>query len=125
MIPPLDVKITDSSNPILYLSSSMGSIYWDSLEISYCDSVESSSMKTSVLTSLDVTSTIHLFLSVDNANVNPVSHEDASHCSSSSCGLSSSQCPPIFHYDDNVMESMTTHDYPWDDMHHRAYFLPQ
>jgi len=23
------------------------------------------------------------------------------------------------------MEAMSTHDYPWDDMHHHAYFLPQ
>jgi len=22
------------------------------------------------------------------------------------------------------MEAMSTPDYPWDDMHHRAYFLP-
>ena len=23
------------------------------------------------------------------------------------------------------MEAMTTRDFPWDDMHHRTYFLPQ
>jgi len=61
---------------------------------------------------------------VDDAHVNLVSHEDALGSSPSSYGLSS-HCPPIFHSDEDIMEAMITRDYPWDDMHHRAYFLLQ
>ena len=32
--------------------------------------------------------------------------------------------PPLFHSDEDIMEAMTEPDFPWDDMHHRAYFLP-
>ena len=79
---------------------------------------------TYVSTSVDHLSTSHLSPSLDDAYVNLVSHEDALDRSSSSCGISSS-IPPIFHSDEDIMEVMTTFDYPWDDMHHRAYFLLQ
>ena len=74
---PLDFEMTDSTAPILYLSSSMGSIYWDSLDVSYCDSVEPYLMKTSVSTSVDVTSTSHRPNYFNDAHVNLVSHEYA------------------------------------------------
>lgn len=40
VIPPLEVKMIDSTSPILYLLASIGLIYWDSLNILYCDSVD-------------------------------------------------------------------------------------
>ena len=30
-----------------------------------------------------------------------------------------------FHSDDDLLEALTAPDYPWDDMHHRSFFLPQ
>lgn len=117
MIPQPDVKMTDISVPVLYPSSSMGSIYSNSLGVSYCASFEPSSKHTLVSTSVDATSTSHLYHPSGNVYVNLVSHEDASGSSSSSCGPSSS-CPPIFHSNEDIMEAMTTLDYPWDNMHH-------
>lgn len=124
MIPPLDVKMMNNSTPILYLSSSMGSIYWDSLDVSYCDFVEPSSMNTLVSTFVDVTSTSHPSPLVDDAYVNLVSQADALSIYSSSCGLSSYH-PPIFHFDEDINEAINTLDYPWYDMYHHAYFLPR
>lgn len=65
-----------------------------------------------------------MYPNLDNAYVNLVSHEDASGISSPSCNPSSSSFP-IFHSGKDIMESITTHDYTWDDMHHRVYFLLQ
>ena len=31
----------------------------------------------------------------------------------------------VFHSDESILEAMNAPDYPWDDMHHRSYFLPQ
>ena len=55
--------------------------------------------------------------------VNLISKVDALAITTTSCSQSSSR-PPIFHFDEDNMEAMTTPDYPWDDMHHHAYFLP-
>jgi len=123
MILPPNVDMKNSSTLILYLSSSMGSIYWDSLGVSYCDSVEPYLVKTSVSILVDVTCTSHLYPPFYDANVNLLSHEYASGSSSSSCGPSSSHLP-IFHYDEDIMEAMATPDYPWDDIYHCAYFFP-
>jgi len=101
----------------------MRSVPNNSLDISSHDSFESSSMDTSVSTSIDAPSTRHLSLSLDNAYVNLVSHEDTSGSPSSTRGLYSSSIP-IFNSDEDIMEAMTTPDYPWDDMHHHSYFLP-
>ena len=30
-----------------------------------------------------------------------------------------------FHNDEEILESLTSPEYPWDDMHHRAFFLPK
>ena len=38
----------------------------------------------------------------------------------SSTGLTSQ----TFCTDDEILEALTAPDYPWDDMHHRSYFLP-
>lgn len=66
----------------------------------------------------------HLLVIPRDVHVNLVSHEDASSSSSSSCGPSSSY-PSIFHSDEDITKAMATSNYPWDDMHHPAYFLPQ
>ena len=29
-----------------------------------------------------------------------------------------------FHTDEEILEALTAPEYPWDDMHHRSYFLP-
>jgi len=124
MIPPLDVDMMDSTATILYLSLSMRLMHWNSLDVSYCDYVEPSSTNTLVSTSVDIPSTCHMFPNLDDAYVYLFSHEDDSGRSSPLCCLSFSS-PPIFHSDEDIMETMTTLDYPWDDMHHHAYFLPQ
>jgi hypothetical protein len=31
----------------------------------------------------------------------------------------------IFQYDEDILEAMTTPNYPWDAMHHRSFFLSQ
>jgi len=63
-------------------------------------------------------------LNLDDAYVNLICHDKVLGSSSPSCGISSSS-PPIIQSDEDIMEAMTNTDYPWDDMHHRAYFLPQ
>ena len=30
-----------------------------------------------------------------------------------------------FRTDEEILEALTAPDYPWDDMHHRSYFLPE
>ena len=30
-----------------------------------------------------------------------------------------------FHNDEKILESLTTLEYLWDDMHHRSFFLPE
>lgn len=30
----------------------------------------------------------------------------------------------LFHFDEDILESMTTLEYPWDDMHHSSYLIP-
>jgi len=124
VIPFPDVEMTDSIGTILYLLSSMRSMHWNSLDVSYCDFVEPSLTNTLVSTMVDTPSTSHMSPKLDDMYVNIFSHEDASCSSSSSCGISFSN-HPIFHSDESMMEAMTTPYYPWDDMHHRAYFLPQ
>ena len=52
------------------------------------------------------------------------SHDNELGSYTASGGLSSSS-HPIFHSDEDIMEAMTVPDFPWEDMHHRAYFLPQ
>lgn len=121
--PPPDVEMTDNTAPILYLSSSMGSVYWDCPDISYCDYIEPSLMNTLVLTLVEVKYTSHSSPRIDNAHLNLASHKYASSSSFSSPSLSSSS-PPIFHYNEDIMEAMITLYYPLDDMHHCAYFLP-
>jgi len=32
---------------------------------------------------------------------------------------------PIFHLDEEILESLIMPYYPWDDMHHHSLFLPQ
>ena len=64
-----------------------------------------------------------MYPNLDNEYVNLISHEDASGSSSPSFGASSSS-PPIFHYNEDIMEVIMTPNYPWDDMHHHVYFLP-
>ena len=31
----------------------------------------------------------------------------------------------MFNFDEEIMEAMNMLNYPWDDCHHRSYFLPQ
>ena len=31
----------------------------------------------------------------------------------------------FFHNDEEILEALTTLKYPWDDMHHRSFFLPE
>lgn len=77
VIPPLDVDMMDSSTPIIYLLSSMGSIYLDSLGVSYiCASFEPSSEDTLVSTLVDSTLTSHPSNPYDDVHVNHVSHDD-------------------------------------------------
>ena len=123
IIPPLDFKMADSSTPIIYMLSSMGLIYLDSLGVSYCDSFEPSLEGTLVSTSLDVSSTSHLFTHYNDTYVKLVSQEEAL-STSSSCGLSSSS-PHIFHSNEDIMEAITTPDYPCDSIHHHVYFFLQ
>ena len=99
-------------------------MHWNSLNVSYRDYVDPSSMETSVSTSVDLPYISHMSPHLDDVYVNLVSLEDVSGISSSSCGPSSSS-PPIIHFNEDIMESMTTPDYPWDDMHHCVYFLWQ
>lgn len=113
----------DSSDPILYLSSFMRLFPGNSPNVSFHASIEPSSSSTLVSTSLHIPSTSHVYPTFENAYVNLVSHEETSGFSFPSCGLSSSSLP-IFHSDEDIMEAMTTPNYPWDDMHHCAYFLP-
>ena len=30
-----------------------------------------------------------------------------------------------FHNDEDILETLTTSEYAWDDMHHRSFFLPE
>ena len=30
-----------------------------------------------------------------------------------------------FHNDEDILETLTTLEYPWDDMHHHSFFLPE
>lgn len=76
MIPHPDVEITYSFSPILYLSSSMGSIYLDSLGVSYYDSFEPSSKDTLISRSVDYTSTSHPSDPFDDVHVKRVSKDD-------------------------------------------------
>ena len=102
----------DSTTTILYVSSSMRSMHWNSLDVSYCDFVEPSSMNTPISTLVDISYTSHMSPNLDDAYVNLVSHEDASRRSSSSYGILSS-IPIIFHYDEDIMKTMITVDYLW------------
>lgn len=124
VIPPTDVEMTDSSAPILYLSSFVRSIMGNSPNVSFCDFVEPSSSKKLISTSVDIPCTSHISATFDDAYMNLVSYEEARGTSSPSCGISSSSLP-IFHSNEDIMEAITTRDYPCDDMHHHAYFLPQ
>lgn len=92
--PPPDVEMMDNTATILYLSSSMILMHWNSLDVSYCDSVEPSSMKTSASASVDLPSTSHMSPNLEDAYVNLISHQDASGSSSSSHGMSSLS-PPL------------------------------
>lgn len=58
VIPPPNIEMTDCFTPILYLSSSMGSINSNYLGVSYC-SFEPTLEDTSVSTPVHVTSTSH------------------------------------------------------------------
>jgi len=98
-------------------------MHWNSHDVSYFDYVEPSSTNTRVSTLVDISSTCHMYPNLDNEYVNLISHEDASGSSSPSFGASSSS-PPIFHYNEDIMEVIMTPNYPWDDMHHHVYFLP-
>ena len=51
-------------------------------------------------------------------------HDDDSGSSTTS-GDPTSSSLPVFHSDEDIMEAMTNPDFPWDDMHHHAHFLPQ
>lgn len=99
-------------------------MHWNSLDVSYCDSVEPSLTENSVSTLVDLPTTSHISPNLDTVYANIVSHEHVLGSNSSSCGLSSSS-PPMFHSDEEIMDDMTTPDYPWEAMHHRAYFPPQ
>ena len=56
--------------------------------------------------------------------MNLSSHDDESGSFATSCGHPSTT-HPIFHSDEDIMEAMTAPNFPWDDMHHHAYFLLQ
>lgn len=66
----------DNSTPILYLSSSMGSIYSNLLGFSYYSSLQPLFEDTSVSTLVDSTSTSHFSPLLDDVYVNLVSHND-------------------------------------------------
>jgi len=60
----------------------------------------------------------------DIAHVSLSPHDDELG-SSTTLGDPPSSSLPIFHLDEDIMEAMTDPDFSWDDMHHRAFFLPQ
>lgn len=123
MITPPDADMTNTIAHILYLSSSLISLQKNLSEISTCTSIEPPSLETHVSTSVDFPSTSSSSTISDDEYVNLLSQDDAPGTAAASCSHYSSR-PPIFHYDEDIMEAMNTPDYPWDDMHHRAYFLP-
>ena len=92
MIPPPNVDMKDSISHILYLSSSTGSMYWNTLGVSYGYHVEPSLENTFVSTSIDVSYTSHLPTPFDDGYVNLAFHEYALG-SSSSCSHCSSSLP--------------------------------
>lgn len=79
-------------------------------------------VESQVSTSIDLPSTSLSSTISDDVYVNLVSQDDAPSTTATSCSHLSSH-PPIFDSDEDIMEATTTLDYPWDDMHRRAYFL--
>ena len=104
-IPPPVVETIEHSSTIFYLSSSLRDD-------------PSTLLPTNTLgsTSVDLGS-------VDVAHMSPFPQDDLSGIATSS-GDPPSSSLPIFQSDEDIMEAMTHPDFPWDDMHHHAYFLP-
>lgn len=123
VIPPPGVKMTDSMVHILYLLSSLRSWQEKLSKVPTHAFVEPPSSETQVSISVDLPSTISSSTTSNDVYVNLLSQDDAPGTIATSCSLLSSN-PLIFHSDEDIMEALTTLDYPWDDMHHHAYFIP-
>lgn len=123
MIPPLNVEMTYSTGHIPYLLSSLSSSRANLSKVSACASFEPLLIESQVSTFVDPPSTTLSSTTLDDTYVNLISQDDASGITTTSCSQSSSH-PPISNFDEDIMESMTTHDYSWNAMHHRVYFLP-
>ena len=123
-IPPPNVKMTKPLATIVYLSSSMRSLVENPSGAFPYVFTEPPSEITLVSTSTDISSTSFPSSVSSDVYVNHISHDAASGSPVVSCGLYFASTP-IFHSDEDIMEEMTTPDFPWDDMHHHAYFLPQ
>ena len=93
------------------------------METSLDDLLDLPSAITLGSTSVDPLSAYPSVIPHDVAHVSLSSHDDDSGISTATGGLPSSS-HPIFHSDEDIMEALTDPDFPWDDMHHRAYFLP-
>ena len=74
-------------------------------------------------TSMDLSSTCSLVTLRDDAHVNLSSHDDDSGSFVASGGLSSTS-HPIFYYDDNIMEVVTTSDFIYPPLHRTHAFEP-
>jgi len=86
-------------------------------------SIEPFSKESQVSTSVDPPSINSSSIISNDAYENLISHVDAPGNTITSCSLYLS-CLPISHFDEDIMEAMTTLDYPWNDMHYHVYFLP-
>ena len=73
------------------------------------------------LTSVDPSSTYSLVTLRDDVHVNLSSHDDESSSFAALCGFSST-CHPIFYYDDDIMEEITTPDFIYPPLHRNHTF---
>ena len=109
---------------ILYLSSSMRSLAENPSGEFPSILTDPPSAITLGSTSIELSSTSSSSTLCSDAYVNHISHDDVSGSPTVSCGLPSTN-PPIFHSNEDIMEAMTTPEFPWEDMYHHAYFLLQ
>ena len=74
-------------------------------------------------TSIDHLYAYSYITTCDDAHVNLSSHDDESGSFAASGGLSSTG-HPIFYYDDEIMEVVTTHDFIYPPLHQTHAFKP-
>ena len=122
-IPPLDIKMTEHSSTIFYLSSSMRPSGNIPSESSPVVSLDLPSAITLGSTSVDPLSTYSSVTPCDDMHVNPSSDDDELGSFAVSGGLSSTS-HPIFYHDDDIMEELPTLGFIYSPLHRTHAFVP-